>query len=400
MLKKVRIKDLGKIITGNTPPTTTRAFYGDFRPFIKATDITDSKYTLSTEEGYSEFAYEKYKKNLVPKGATCVVTIGTVGKKITMAHTELFVNQAINAVIPYSKYDADYVYYLLKYNLSQLKMLDSGTASGRENISKSSFSNIIVFAEEERILQQKIGQMLSNYDLAIENNNKRIKKLEQMVENLYKEWFVRFRFPNHEGTTIENGIPLGWKLYKISEICDINKSSLRKTDCIDVINYLDTGSLNENIINGLEEYQIYDAPSRAKRKAKKNSILFSTVRPILKHYGIIKKVPNNMIVSTGFAVLDAKYDISNIIYLFVSSDEVRSYCQTIAEGAVATYPTIRPEEIGRIKIALPPLEEAERLNKLLEPYFLMRQRLVDINTNLINQRDLLLPRLMSGKLEV
>ena len=86
-MKIVKIKDLGRIITGNTPPRNAPEFYGDSYPFVKATDIeSGSKYTYHPEEYYSKIAYEKYKKSLIPKGSTCVVTIGTVGKKMTMAH--------------------------------------------------------------------------------------------------------------------------------------------------------------------------------------------------------------------------------------------------------------------------------------------------------------------------
>lgn len=246
--------------------------------------------------------------------------------------------------------------------------------------------------------QKKIVEILSNYDLTIENNNKRIKILEKMAENLYKEWFVRFRFPGHEKAEFENGLPKGWKQYHIKELCEINNKTISKNDKNENIIYLDTGSLTENVVYALDNYKISEAPSRAKRKVKYNSILFSTVRPILKHYGILKNVTENLIVSTGFAVLDSKYDIANILFLFLSSDTVVNYCQTVAENAVATYPSIKPEEIGKIKIILPPLEIAINWNKKFESIFLLRQKLIEANTNLTKQRDLLLPRLMSGKL--
>ena len=122
----VRLRDIGKIVTGNTPPTSKPEFYGDYMPFIKATDISlDSKTTLVTEQSYSKRASEKYKESLVPKGSTCVVTIGSIGKKMTYAHKDLFVNQAINAIIPSPKYDNEYIYYNVKYSvLPQLKKLD------------------------------------------------------------------------------------------------------------------------------------------------------------------------------------------------------------------------------------------------------------------------------------
>lgn len=222
-MKYLRIKDLGQIITGNTPPTNDSVYYGDYMPFIKATDIQlGRRFTFITEQSYSQKAYERYKANLVPKGSTCIVTIGSIGKKLTQAHVDLFVNQAINAIVPCEKYDEDYIYYVSKYAvLPQLKIYDSGTTSGRENVSKSSFSNIRLFVEESLPIQQKIAGILSSYDALIENNTKRIKLLEQMAENLYKEWFVRFRFPGHEQTEFVNGLPKGWKIQRFGELFPI-----------------------------------------------------------------------------------------------------------------------------------------------------------------------------------
>lgn len=218
-MKYVKVKDLGQIVTGNTPPTSDMSNYGNYMPFIKATDIIlGSRYTYVTEQGYSEKSYKKYKANIVPKGSTCIVTIGSIGKKMTQAHTDLFVNQAINAILPYKQYDKDYIYYATKYAvLPQLKIYDSGTTSGRENISKSSFSNIRLYVEEDFSTQQKIASILSAYDCLFENNTRRIRLLEQMAENLYKEWFVRFRFPEHEKVEMVNGLPKGWKVEKIKE---------------------------------------------------------------------------------------------------------------------------------------------------------------------------------------
>ena len=150
MRKKVCIGDLGTIVTGNTPPRNRPELYGNHTPFIKATDISESeKYTYNPEECYSEEGYNKYIKSLIPKGSTCVVTIGSIGKKMTMAHCDLFINQAMNAIIPNACFDSEYVYYAVKNVLGNIKTLDSGTASGRENVSKSAFSKMEIKVEEE-----------------------------------------------------------------------------------------------------------------------------------------------------------------------------------------------------------------------------------------------------------
>ena len=152
MIRTAIISDLGRIVTGNTPPRNQPELYGDYTPFIKATDISENeKHTYLPEEGYSESGHKKYIRSLIPKGSTCVVTIGSIGKKMTMAHCDCFINQAMNAIIPNEHFDNEYVYYAVKNVIGNLKALDSGTASGRENVSKSAFSKMEVTITDDII---------------------------------------------------------------------------------------------------------------------------------------------------------------------------------------------------------------------------------------------------------
>lgn len=224
MRKKVCIGDLGTIVTGNTPPRNRPELYGNHTPFIKATDISESeKYTYNPEECYSEEGYNKYIKSLIPKGSTCVVTIGSIGKKMTMAHCDLFINQAMNAIIPNACFDSEYVYYAVKNVLGNIKTLDSGTASGRENVSKSAFSKMEIWVEEELPIQQRIATILSRYDSLIENYQKQIKLLEESAQRLYKEWFIDFRFPGHENTKIVDGVPEGWEKANLGTLVEFKR---------------------------------------------------------------------------------------------------------------------------------------------------------------------------------
>ena len=103
--EKVRIKELGKIVTGNTPVSTDETNYGGKYPFIKPTDMTiDQKYVFEYEETYSEKSYQRFKRSYIPKGATGVVTIGTVGEKMFQAHEDCFTNQSVNCIISDDKY--------------------------------------------------------------------------------------------------------------------------------------------------------------------------------------------------------------------------------------------------------------------------------------------------------
>ena len=219
MRKTINIGDLGTIITGKTPPTTNKNYYGDYAVFIKPTDISEhSKYTYETEEMYSKLAAEKYESSLIPKGAICVPCIGTIGTKMTMAPCDCYTNQSINSIICNENYDNEYVYYLIKNFLPGLKAYNLGTASGREYVSKSNFEKIELVAEQDKEIQKKIGVILSRYDSLIENYQKQIKLLEEAAQRLYKEWFVDLHFPGHENRNIVDGVPEGWEKKKVGDL--------------------------------------------------------------------------------------------------------------------------------------------------------------------------------------
>lgn len=195
--KAVRIGEIGRVVTGDTPSKKNPAYYGSAYPFIKPTDMNvGERYTRDYEECYSEEAFEKYSHKLIPAGATAVVTIGSIGQKLTFIETPSFVNQAVNAVIPdETRFHPLYVYYLLRHNLHLVKGADTGASSGRENVSKSNFSGLEVFATTDKEQQSRIAAILGSYDDLIENNRRRIALLEESARLLYREWFVHLRFP-------------------------------------------------------------------------------------------------------------------------------------------------------------------------------------------------------------
>ncbi|MBE3707600.1 restriction endonuclease subunit S [Vibrio parahaemolyticus] len=248
----LKIKDLGSVITGGTPPTKQRHYYGDAVPLIKPTDmVLGQRYIGETEESLSEAGVDKFKNKLVPANTPCVVTIGTIGKSCLTKERSL-VNQAVNCVVvDTEKFDIMYVYYLLQLTIPKVKSLNSGTASGRENVSKSVFENIEVKVVSSRESQAEIGDYLSNYDTLIENNNRRIAILEDMAQSLYREWFVNFRYPNHEDNLDADGdaklvdsplgqIPEGWEIKRLDDFVilqrgfDLPKKKRNEKGCVPI----------------------------------------------------------------------------------------------------------------------------------------------------------------------
>ncbi|SHL70246.1 type I restriction enzyme, S subunit [Xylanibacter ruminicola] len=160
------------------------------------------------------------------------------------------------------------------------------------------------------------------------------------------------------------------KKCKIKDICNINSSSISSKDKIEEIIYLDTSNLTQNEINSLQPFSFENAPSRAQRKVKHNTILYSSVRPNQKHYGILSNPEEHMIVSSGFITLDIKpekveeYD-AMFLYYILTQDWVTSYLQTIAENSVSAYPSINANDLGNLCFSFPNINSQRKIAKSL-----------------------------------
>ena len=179
---------------------------------------------------------------------------------------------------------------------------------------------------------------------------------------------------------------LEWKLIRLGDICLTNKNSYSSKDNWKFVNYLDTGSLTENKITELQYINIEmdKMPSRARRKVIKNSILYSTVRPNQLHYGIIKEPVDNLLVSTGFTVIDVDTNkaIPEFIYYLLTQSKTTEQLQAIAEQSVSTYPSIKPSDIENLEFKLPNLIIQSKIVSILDTIDSKIRQNEKINNNL------------------
>ena len=231
-----------------------------------------------------------------------------------------------------------------------------------------------------------------------------------MAKQLYEYWFVQFDFPNEEGKPYKSSggamaynerlkreIPVGWQCCSVNNLCEINKKAISKGE-YHHIEYLDTGSITQGYINHTEYYRVDAAPSRAQRKVEDLTIIYSSVRPKLLHYGVLSMPKENFIVSTGFITLDAKNKIMALmVYYFLTSDIVTRYLASIADTAVSSYPSINPEDVAYLDVVLPNKDTIKKFNDIVEPMFRKMSKLRNEIAVLTKQRDELLPLLMNGQ---
>ena len=406
MRKTINIGDLGTIITGKTPPTTNKNYYGDYAVFIKPTDISEqSKYTYETEEMYSKLAAEKYESSLIPKGAICVPCIGTIGTKMTMTPCDCYTNQSINSIICNENYDNEYVYYLIKNFLPGLKAYNLGTASGREYVSKSNFEKIELVAEQDKEIQKKIGIILSRYDSLIENYQKQIKLLEEAAQRLYKEWFVDLHFPGHENTKIVDGVPEGWEKKKLSELFSFVRGKSYTSKELS-----DEGTIMVNLKN-IQSFGGY------KSDVEKHFIgTFKEEQTLMKGdliMGVTDMTQERRLVGSVALIPDFKetatfsmdliklisFKLPNIyLYCAMRYGDVSRQIAPLANGVNVLH--LKPEAISNIEMVVASDSIIEKFvsytSKTIENILSLQSQL----RLLTEARDRLLPKLLSGEIEV
>lgn len=243
--------------------------------------------------------------------------------------------------------------------------------------------------------QQKIVDTYNAITNRIRIKQKINENLEKTAQCLFEKYFSKYNnFYENKNELLD--LPKEWKYAYVGDFCKSNMESISSRLSFDSVQYLDTGNITNNKIEELQILSVSDdLPSRAKRIVKDTDIIFSTVRPNLKHYGILYNPAENMIVSTGFAVL---HNTSNIVsneflYMWITNEKVLTYLQSIAENSVSTYPSINADDITNIKIVIPSNEILIELTKVF------KQTYIQINYNnqeisrLNNFRELLIAQI-------
>lgn len=378
----IRVKDLGDVVTGNTPSTDNPEYYGDSYLFIKATDIDEnSKYTLNTEDMYSKKAFTKYRDSLIPKDSTCVVTIGSVGKKITMSHENLFVNQAINAVIPSTKFDNEYVYYLMKENLPQLKILNSGTASGRENISKTSFEKMKLIVDCDINNQIKAGKILSTIDKVILNNKEIIKSIEDILRKYYDKTFV-YDSNDREQIYVKLNSLVNRRDVKLKEWDDLKLVDLSRMPrfSISLLNIGDAIELQTNI-----------------KEVKEYDLIFGSIRPYLGKAGF--SPINGAIAGSVFNFTPKDNNMYSYLLFLISSKDFIKFADNYSNGT--KMPVVDYDDLMRYRIKLLINRNIyKEFNDFCMPFIKEIKNKIEENIKLSELRDSLSNRIFTFKLNL
>ena len=246
--------------------------------------------------------------------------------------------------------------------------------------------------------QHRIAAILGAYDELIENNERRIALLDETARRLYKEWFVDLRFPGHEKVKISGSKPEGWTTQRLGEVADVNATLIRRGEEPDTIKYVSIASVSKGTMHEMESMPFKDAPGRARRRVKDGDVIWSAVRPNLRGFALVLDPAPNLVVSTGFAVISPRTVPYSYLYQVVTTEDFIGYLINHTRGAA--YPAVNAEDFENAKVLVPSETVLNQYHLLASDLLRMRGVLLESNAKLREARDLALPRLISGELDV
>lgn len=358
--------------THDTPKTTETGYKLVTGKHVKNGQIDPSDAYYISEKDYKKIN----ERSLVEQWDVLMSMIGTVGE---VAVVKDHPNYAIKNVALFkcggSELKGKWLAYYLRSSDAQGHMSGNQKGSSQQFLSLNQLRSLPIPITDERYMQRVID-ILSAYDELIENNQKQIKLLEEAAQRLYKEWFVDLRFPGHETTPIVDGVPEGWTSMAVTDFLEIKYGKDHKA--------LEGGNV-----------PVYGSGGVMR---KVNKILHSGESVLIPRKGSLNNI---LLVSGDFWTIDTMFfsipkrpNVAKYVYLFLKS--VDMYAMNIG----AAVPSMTVKILDGMRVLCPVSELLELFEKVAGPYFSVIELLKKKNDSLSEARELLLPKLMSGEIEV
>lgn len=374
------IGDLGQIVTGKTPSTKCNEYWGGKVMFITPKDIQTTKHIFKTERYVTNEGKVAVRGAILPKGSICVSCIGNIGY-LGITTEECITNQQINSIIVNEKNDIDFVFYLLK-NLWKYFKNYEGQSTALSILNKTQFSKIKIQIPNIEI-QKKIANILKSLDNKIELNNKINRNLFEQAKALFKNWFI-----DYEPFSADNTMPETWRMGTVEEIIELHDSKRIPL----------SGSERDKME---KIYPYYGATSLMDYV---DNYLFDGIYLLLGEDGTV-------VDDKGFPILqyiDGKFWVNNHAHILTgklgySVEELYSLfsltnIKSIVTGAVQQ--KVSQANLKKVPAIIPPVEVLNQFDDIIQPLFAEIRNLRSENQRLSNLRDTLLPKLISGELDV
>lgn len=405
-----KLSDVVEIIGGGTPKTSVKEYWGGEIPWLSVVDFNnDNRLVHKTEKTITEKGLKESSTKILKKGQIIISARGTVGEVAQLAYDMAF-NQSCYGLNGKKQIINDFLYYLLKNNIKDLKKNTHGSVF--DTITRKTFDQIFVSVppiEEQKL----ISEVLTSLDDKIDLNNQMNKTLEQIAQALFKRWFIDFEFPDENGNPYKSSggrmvdselgeIPEGWGVKKIGDICETFGGGTPRTK---EPSYWENGDVfwaTPTDMTSLKSPIIFDTSRKITEKGLQNSSakllpegsILMTSRATLGYFAIAK-IPIS--TNQGFISMVCDDRVSNY-YLLNAVRNKMNEIESLASGS--TYLEINKTSFRSIEIILPPKNIMQKFDEIADSiYEKIFQNELEAKS-LVEIRDSLLPKLMSGKIRI
>lgn len=379
----VRLGDLGKIITGKTPPTTDPENFNGPYPFITIPDLNDLPLIRKTERTISEKGLSGVRSNLLPPNAVMMSCIATIGKCGITTRPSI-TNQQINSIICNERVEPRFLYYNFKTLGAALEGAGGG-GSVYTNVSKNRFADIEI-SLPSLSEQRSIASILGSLDDKIELNRQMNETLEQTAQALFKSWFVDFEPFGGE-------MPSDWREGVLSEVLQSIKQPAKPGEQPG-LPYVPIDAIPMRSL-ALTDFRPNEEAQSSLLTFAKNDILIGAMRVYFHRVSI---APFDGITRTTCFILRPRNSAYfEYLLLLCNEDSTIDFAQSTSKGSTMPY-AVWDGGLANLRIAIPPQDVARKFSDMLRPIIeRLRDSLFEIRT-LNSLRDALLPKLLTGEI--
>lgn len=397
----MKINDIcTKVTSGGTPKSTNSEFYNPKEiPWLKTGEVNYCR-LYDTETYISKEGLARSSAKLIPENSVIIAMYGqgdTAGR-VAINKIPLSTNQACcNLIINHEIANYEYVYYALSTLYDKLVSLKNGGAQPNLN------AGIIKEVEipfPELVTQKKIASILSTYDYLIENNHKQIKLLEESAQRLYKEWFMDLHFPRYEDAKVVDGVPEGWTYKRVEEFGEVitgKTPSTAKTEYYGgSIPFVTIPDMHGTVFPLVTEKTLtkVGADTQKSKYLPANTVIVSCIATVGLVNIAIEPCQTNQQINSVIL-----HDDNSLYFFYESMKRIKALLDGVGSNG-ATMTNVNKTKFSNIKVLYPTEDLVLKYNEFCKPIF--DKILALYKAMLISEqsRDRLLPKLMSGEIEV
>lgn len=408
----VKLKDIGRIVTGKTPSSKEPKSYGESYLFITPSDNFENKYIDKTIRSLSEYGKNVLNGKLLKENSVLVTCIGSAMGKVALNKFPAVTNQQINSIEVKEAFSSDYIYYCLKNNYTLFRNAASGSTA-LPILNKTDFEELPIKIHKNLKTQQSIAAVLSALDKKIALNKQINARLEEMAKTLYDYWFVQFDFPDANGKpykssggemvfdeTLKREIPKGWEVKSLGEIASTSSGGTPTSTIQEYykggnIPWINSGELNNNFIVHTDNFITQTGMDNSSAKlVSEKSILLAMYGATAGKTSLIsfKTTTNQAICSI------LPKDMNYRVYIKSYLDNMYLYLVQLSSGSARD--NLSQDKIKRLHLVIPESGILEIFSKVTEDFYKKIETNLKQNHQLTQLRDFLLPMLMNGQVSV